>query len=157
MRKTKAIGLIIVIVIIAVIVLIVAQMLPSSGYKVTINGQAGYGTIGGWGLQYGSYTVTEDTWSPFGIFPWETGSIVVDCYLSNGFKTYHGSQNIGWVSNINPLAEYRDFHVSLRRVQTGSYTLHIDVYEIDYPLGIPLMETGRTLVKSGDYGSVTVH
>ncbi len=144
------------ILVIAVVALFASQMLPAAGYRVTINGQAGYGTIGGWGLEYSGYQNSMDNWYPFGLFswPWETGDIVVDCYLSdvNG-NSYHGSQNIGSVNNLDPLTQYKQFHVPIRRVPAGTYELHIDVYEIDY---LVYIEQGRSLVKTLDQSNIEV-
>src|SRR4030042_3345707 len=156
-KRAKIGGAIIVIIVIAIVALMASQLFPAAGYKVTINGQAGYGTIGGWGLQYSGYQNSMDNWYPFGFWPWETGDIVVDCYLSNADGTnYHGSQNIGSVSNLDPLTTYKPFHVPVRRVPMGTYHLHIDVYEIHYLLGMPFIEQSRSLVKTFDQDSIEV-
>jgi hypothetical protein len=153
-KKTKIGGIIIAIIIIVIIGLMISQLLPSAGYKVTINGQAGYGTVGGWGLQFDSYQNSLDNWYPFGFWPWETGDIVVDCYLSdvNG-DSYHGSQNIGSVNNLNPLTQYKPFHVPIRRVPVGTYHLRIDVYEVH---SIVFIEQSRTLWKTFDQDNIEV-
>jgi len=153
---TKIGTAIIAILVIAVIGLLALQIMPAAGFKVTISGQAGYGTVGGWGLEYYGYQVSLDNWYPFGFWPWETGSIVVECTLTGTEGSYHGSQNLGAVNKLNPFTEYKPFNVPLRRIPEGEYLLHIDVYEVQYPLGIPIYEISRVLVKSLDPGNVEV-
>lgn len=147
MQKRSVVLLTIVAILVVAVILAILLMPQPNLYKATVTGTVSYGFagIGGWSATITHVSATQgDNLFPLGII--STGNIKVIATLTDEAHYYSAEANVGTLSSI--VGGSVNYNVDVRQIPKGTYTLRIDVYEINYAYGIPFIEESRHLIKT---------
>lgn len=157
MQKKRIIPIFIVIILVVAVVLVLLLMPATNIYKVSVQGTVGYGFagIGGWSVSVTKKSTIGDNYFPISTTIFDTGNIKVIATLTGGSNFYRSETSVGTLSSI--VGGSVNYNIDIRQVPKGTYNLHIEVYEVSYTYGIPLLgEESKKLVKSIDQTNVGI-
>ena len=155
--QKRLIGVVVIVILFAALALIMmfgTNLIPGSGYRVTLQGTVSYYPWPGpgWDVTYSGYQINRDSWWPFSFG--NTGNIKVEGILQNQDRTYRSEVDVGQVSLV--VGGTKNYGVVLRNVQNGTYTLTLHVYEVHNFFDIPFLPQDRVLQATETFSGITI-